>query len=370
MKEKKYKIAPENPAKHLNWYTKTEGIAPKKNRRRTFLKVSLILLGVLFLVLAGIAGAFLYLRIKGERSLKTEVKEINEGSEELPEGIYTTYQGKQYRYNSDIISFLCLGIDKELEIEEKRETGSEGLADAILLVSINVESNELKILAIPREAVIPVKVLDTGGNFIRTENKQITLQFAYGRSAEESCELMTEAVSNLLYKLPIQRYCAVNFQAIPVLNDAVGGVRLTSLETVEWWDGIFYEGEELDLRGKSALDYVRQRNEEVAESSMGRLERQKQYVVCYMEQAKAAVKEDLTLPIQLYQSLTKHMRTNVTVEDITYLVPEVLGMNLTLDNISMVPGVTVPAGSQEEYHVDEEALKELVIQTFYEEVPE
>lgn len=369
MKQKKYKIDPENPAKHLNWYSSRKGVVPK-SWRRTFLRGCLIFAGILFLVLSGIVGAFVYLRTKGDKNLRTEVPEVTESKTELPEGIYITYQGKQYRYNSDIINFLCLGIDKELAIEEKRETGSEGLADVILLVSINVQSNEFKILAIPRETVVPVKVLDKAGNFVKTENKQITLQYAYGRSAKMSCELMTETVSNLLYKLPVQRYCVINFQALPVLNDAIGGVHLTALETVEWNEGGFYEGQEMYLLGQSALDYVRQRDEYKAGSSMGRLERQKQYVTCYMEQAKAALKTDITLPIQLYQGLTEHMRTNVTVEDIAYLVPEVLEMNLTMDNIMMVPGTTVPAGDTEEYQVDTDALKELVIQNFYEEVPD
>lgn len=369
MKQKKYKIDPENPAKHLNWYSSRKGVVPK-SWRRTFLRGCLIFAGILFFVLSGIVGAFVYLRTKGDKNLRTEVPEVTESKTELPEGIYITYQGKQYRYNSDIINFLCLGIDKELAIEEKRETGSEGLADVILLVSINVQSNEFKILAIPRETVVPVKVLDKAGNFVKTENKQITLQYAYGRSAKMSCELMSETVSNLLYKLPVQRYCVINFQALPVLNDAIGGVHLTALETVEWNEGGFYEGQEMYLLGQSALDYVRQRDEYKAGSSMGRLERQKQYVTCYMEQAKAALKTDITLPIQLYQGLTEHMRTNVTVEDIAYLVPEVLEMNLTMDNIMMVPGTTVPAGDTEEYQADTDALKELVIQNFYEEVPD
>ncbi len=368
MKERKYKIDPDNPAKHLNWHSTSKGVTPK-SRKRTILKVCVAFLGALFFVVLGTSGAFLYLRAQGDKNLRTEVPETAESGEEVPDGLYVTYNGKKYRYNSDLINFLCLGIDKELAIEEKRESGSEGLADVVLLVSINVEKNDFRIMAIPRETVVPVKVLDTGGNFVETQNKPITLQYAYGRSAEESCELMTEAVSNLLYKLPVQRYCAINYQALPVLNDAIGGVRLTALETVDLWDqGVFYAGEELHLLGEAALSYVRYRDESQAGSSMGRLERQKQYVTCYMDQAKAAVKSDLTLPLRLYQSLTENMRTNVTTEDIAYLIPEVLEMNLSMENISMVPGTTVPVGNQEEYQVDSEALKELVIQTFYEEV--
>ena len=369
MSEKRYKIDPDNPAKRLHWYSKTGGIKPR-SIKRTVARVCIIIGCTLFLAAAGAGGGFLYLRARGDKNLRTQIPE-GEGKEAAGEGIYTTYNGKKYQYNSDIINFLCLGIDKDIPMEEKRESGSEGLADVVLLVSVNVEEDSIKMLAIPRETIVPVKVHDTGGNLVGTEKKQITLQYAYGQTAKESGELMTEAVSNLLYKVPIQRFCAINFQALPVLNDAIGGVTLTSIETVHWWNGDIYEGEEMHLMGQAALDYVRQRDESVQGSSMGRLERQKQYVSCYIDQAKEAVRNDMTLPVTLYQQLTEHMSTDVTLEDIAYLAPEVLGMSLSLDNIIMIPGdVGYEEEGYMEYHVQEEALKELVIQNFYEEVPE
>ena len=75
MKQKKYKIDPENPAKHLNWYSSRKGVVPK-SWRRTFLRGCLIFAGILFLVLSGIVGAFVYLRTKGDKNLRTEVPEV------------------------------------------------------------------------------------------------------------------------------------------------------------------------------------------------------------------------------------------------------------------------------------------------------
>lgn len=370
MREKQHKIDPDEQAEKLSSYDNTDGIKPK-SIRKTVLKTGIIIVCILGLILAGAGGGFLYLRARGEKNLKTQTTETGTDRETTEtEEDYITYNGKKYKYNSDIINILCLGIDKDIPIEQKRETGSEGLADAILLVSIDVEKDSIRMLAVPRDTIVPVKVQDTGGNLVGTEKMQITLQYAYGDTATDSGELMTETVSNLLYKVPIQRYCAINFQALPVLNDAIGGVRLTSIETVHWWAGSFYEGQEMHLLGQSALDYVRQRDETIPESSMGRLERQKQYVSCYIDQAKEAVKNDMTLPVTLYQQLSEHMSTNVTLEDIAYLVPEVLGMSLSMDNISMVPGDVVQGAEHEEYHVQADALKELVIQNFYEEVAE
>lgn len=351
-------------------------------KKKSRLKIAAaIVLGTILLIVAGAGLGFLYLRFQGERSLKSQVQimDANMGnrentsedtiSEEEQEGFYITYDGKQYQYNSDVINILCLGIDKDIPIEEKRETGSEGLADVVILASIDTKEDTLKFLAVPRETIVPVKLIDTKGNFVRTENEQITLQYAYGQTAEKSCELMIDTVSNLLFQLPIQRYCAINFQALPALNDAIGGVDLVSIETVHWWNGSFYEGQQMHLEGQAALDYVRQRDETIPKSSMGRLERQKQYITCYLEQAKEAVGKDLTLPVKMFQSLTENMCTDVTVADITYLVPELLNMEINLENISMVPGETITGGEHEEYHVDADALKQLVIQMFYKEVP-
>ena len=351
-------------------------------KKKSRLKIAAaVVLGTILLIVAGAGLGFLYLRFQGERSLKSQVQIMDANmenrentsedsiSEEEQEGFYITYDGKQYQYNSDVINILCLGIDKDIPIEEKRETGSEGLADVVILASIDTKEDTLKFLAVPRETIVPVKLIDTKGNFVRTENEQITLQYAYGKTAEKSCELMIDTVSNLLFQLPIQRYCAINFQALPALNDAIGGVDLVSIETVHWWNGSFYEGQQMHLEGQAALDYVRQRDETIPKSSMGRLERQKQYITCYLEQAKEAVGKDLTLPVKMFQSLTENMCTDVTVADITYLVPELLNMEINLENISMVPGETITGGEHEEYHVDADALKQLVIQMFYKEVP-
>lgn len=351
-------------------------------KKKSRLKIAAaVVLGTILLIVAGAGLGFLYLRFQGERSLKSQVQIMDANmenrentsedsiSEEEQEGFYITYDGKQYQYNSDVINILCLGIDKDIPIEEKRETGSEGLADVVILASIDTKEDTLKFLAVPRETMVPVKLIDTKGNFVRTENEQITLQYAYGQTAEKSCELMIDTVSNLLFHLPIQRYCAINFQALPALNDAIGGVDLVSIETVHWWNGSFYEGQQMHLEGQAALDYVRQRDETIPKSSMGRLERQKQYITCYLEQAKEAVGKDLTLPVKMFQSLTENMCTDVTVADITYLVPELLNMEINLENISMVPGETITGGEHEEYHVDADALKQLVIQMFYKEVP-
>ena len=343
--------------------------AKKKFVLKRWHKAVIVAFLVVIILAGSLTGGFFYLRARGEKNLKTEVPETAEQAPaEKREGLYVTYNGKEYKYNENIINFLCLGIDKDVPIDEERQGGIEGFADAILLVSVDVEDGVVQLLAIPRDSIVPVKVMDSDGNLSRNENVQITMQYAYGRTAEESCELMTDAVSNLLFKLPIQRYCSINFEAVPTLNDAIGGVDVDVLEDVFGDHCTLYAGTTVHLDGYEALDYIRWRDEWVAESSMGRLERQKQYMLNYFNQAKDTLKEDITLPVKVFQELDGNMCTNVTVEDLTYLAPEMLDIAMDTENIAMVPGEVVQGEKLEEYHINEDELKELVISRFYEEV--
>lgn len=338
-----------------------------KRKIKVWKKVVLILTVLIFVLAGSLFTAFLVLHWQGEKSLKT-VPADSKSAKEAKETEYIRYNGKKYHYRKDIINILCIGVDKDIPMEEKRDTGSLGLADAILLVSLDTKQNTMKIIAVPRDSMVPVKVMDPAGKYVRTDTKQLAYQYAYGTTAAQSSSLTVEAVSKLLYKIPIQRYCSINFQALPKMNDAVGGVDVNVLEDMTWYDPVFVYGNTVHLSGNLALDYVRQRDENVEGSNLLRIERQKQYITAFMDRARTVLAGDLTLPVTLYNQLQPDMCTDIKVEDITYLASEVLKTSLTGDDMVMVPGDVVMGEQYEEYHVQEDNLKNLVISTFYEEV--
>lgn len=60
---------------------------------------------VLLLIVWGVGGTYFYLNYKGQKQLKeSEVQDR--------EGTYITYQGKEYRYNDDMINILLWGSIK------------------------------------------------------------------------------------------------------------------------------------------------------------------------------------------------------------------------------------------------------------------
>ena len=356
-----------NPSK------RSKGILDRFLSMKKWKKVVLCVVTALVVVVAGVTGSFFYLRAQGEKNLKTRVT-TNGESEEDDAGLFIKYNGKKYQYNEDVINFLCLGIDKEIPIEARREAenlanGSAGLADAIILVSINVENGKIRFLAIPRDTITPIKVVGKGGKFIKEVNMQITSQHAYGQNATQACELMVEAVSKLLYQVPIQRYCSINLAAIPILNDAIGGVDVQVLEDVTGGARTYHAGETVHLEGDMAREYIQARDTNVDGSSIGRLNRQKQYITNYFEKAKEVVKSDLSLPLTVYNSLQGNMCTNITPEDIAYLVPEVLGMSLNTEDMSTIPGEAMMQNGHLQYIPNADQMKETIINYFYKEIP-
>ena len=152
------------------------------------------------------------------------------------------------------------------------------------------------------------------------------------------------------------------------LNDAIGGVNVQALQDIELQGKNYLINESIHLTGDMARDYVQKRNMTL-NGSFERLERQKQYITNYFVNAKEVIKGDMTLPLTLYQNLNEKMCTDITTEDIAYLVPELLNMSMDFENISMIPGDIVQGEIFAEYIINEEKLKELVVNYFYEEIP-
>lgn len=331
----------------------------KKRRWPRWQKVIFSVAIIVCIILVGGVSAFYGLRLRGEIGLKTE-------------GYQIVYNGKEYRYKKDIINILCLGIDKSVPIAHiERTHGYIGMADTIMLVSIDTKKHETKVISIPRDTMAEVQVTDEAGQVVQRESMQICCQYAYGNSMEQSNELTVSTISKLLYDIPIQRCCAINFEALPILNDAIGGVDVVVQEDIEHLVPELVYGEKVHLEGKLALSFVRARDHAKVNGSVLRTERQKQYVVAFVEKAKDIIAKDPTVPVTIFQELQKdgNMCTDITVDDITYLMPEVLKLSFAGDMIQVLPGEsTLGKNSWAEYHLNEEEVETFIMDTFFEEM--
>ena len=59
-----------------------------------------------------------------------------------------------------------------------------------------------------------MKIYGIDGDYMATETAQIATQYAYGDGEKRSCQLTREAVSNLLYDIPIHDYLSLICQEL------------------------------------------------------------------------------------------------------------------------------------------------------------
>ena len=93
------------------------------------------------------------------------------------------------------------------------------------------------------------------------------------------------------------------------------------------------------------------------------------YIKSFMKQALDAMKKDLRLPVQIYNSLEDEMVTSITLEQVTHYATKVLSMQVDKANIVSLKGQPKAGKYYDEFYVDEDALYQLIIDTFYVEVP-
>ena len=361
------------------------GYKPGKKVRISGVTEKLIVAGlILCLVVVLFFSTFMVLKSVGRSSLKKHANEVanqelsgnlNDETEnideplELEEG-QILVEGKVYEYNRDILTFLCMGVDSRNGIEKEKTPGEAGQADALLMVVVNPRKQDINVIAINRDTMTDIEIYDTAGMYLGEEKGQITLQYAYGNGREKSCQLMEQAVSELFYGIPIHGYGALDMQSIATLNDAVGGVEVTVLEDMTKFRWDWKEGANVLLKGEDALFYIRSRD--IASKELGtnikRVERQKQYLNNYVAKLKDKMKQDITFPINLLNKVKKHLITSLSVDEIAFMADTLLGYNFSMENIISIPGESRMGEKHEEFYIDNAALKQIVIDVFYDPV--
>lgn len=301
---------------------------------------------------------------------ETTSQAIEEKEKPLQDG-QIRYQDKVYQYNKDIRTFAILGIDTMGTVEDLLADEMGGQSDMIFLAVLNPHKKIIQLIAINRNTMAEIDRYATDGSYYDTVTAQLTLQHAYGTGGADSCERMVKAIDQVMYMVPIHGYFAMNMGAISRLNDAVGGVTVTALEDVVTKGTNIKAGEKITLLGKDAFHYTKYRDWRVAESADRRLDRQKQYLNAFFHKTKQMVKNDLSIPLKLYEIVADYSVTDVTVDEMSYLVSWAIGFRFNSDCIYSVPGTTVQGdGEYEEFYVDEQALYDLIVKIFYEPVEE
>ena len=358
----------------------------KKKWVRVIRNILLVLVSIALIIVLVVLG----LRYKGKRSLMENtrdlpaidlsvssdgvvVQQVSDETEDAPRQLKegeVIYKDKLYAYNRDVICMLIMGIDKKGELSEAKDGIDGGQADALFLLILNPHNKIYSVLTINRNTMTDIDVFDRDGNFVGTRPAQITLQHGYGDGKEVSCERQIRTVSRFMHNIPIHTYAAINIAAIPALNDAIGGVDVTALEDIKHGKTDIKAGTEVHLMGEDARNYVQYRDVNVYASNDARFARQKQYLAAYVQKGRELLKSNPGLGVDLYNIATDYMVTDIDVSRVTYMTTEFLGYTMNEKGIMTVPGKLEQGVNFEEFYADDEAVKDLVVELFYEPVEE
>ena len=321
-------------------------------------KKNIIVFIISIVVILAISAVVFAIKNNSEEEKNTS-SELQQESEN-----YISYNGQKYQHNDHLRTYLYMGIDKDGPVTEAEDSVSGGQSDAMFLIVVDSEKKTISVLSINRNTMTDVDVYDKDGNFVGTRKLQICLQHGFGDGMRTSCQRSVDAVSNLLYDEPVSGYIAMNMDAMPMMNDSVGGVTVEVLDdlTSPSRNVSLHKGETVTLNGDEAYVYLRSRDINEFDSATERLNRQIQYIQAFVKQAKS---KDAATLVSAYDAITDYIVTNV---DVPNLVNKLTTYEFDDSRIYTIPGETQMGEQYEEYHVDEDALYQVMLDIFYKPV--
>lgn len=326
--------------------------------------IASVLLALVVLVVA----VFGILLINGNHELFDNdlliVTPDNLGADVQDNGQYIVYKGQTYKFINNITSLLFMGVDKR-EMQEIETPGLGGQSDVNVLMAMDFKKRTTTMFAIPRDIITDVAIYTVGGTYDGMEKMQLCLAYSYGDGKHKSCENLMASVRRMFYNVPINSYFALDLDGIAAVNDAIGGVDVTSPETIE----AFVQGENYHLTGSQAESFVRTRSHESADANIMRMQRQEVYAKSFMNTVLSKTKRDLGVPVSLFNSTSPYSCTNLNPAKITVLAKEaVTGGGMSFD-IEMLKGKSEMLDeTHAKYTVDEEAFFEQFLSVYYEKV--
>ena len=282
---------------------------------------------------------------------------------------YTEYNGKKYQYNNRVTTLLYAGLDSFDELKKTATYGDKARADSIMLIVLDEVSKKMSVVAINRDTMTEVHRFSRKGDDLGVYVTHLGYAYTNGDGGEASCENLKTAVSTLFNNLPIDGYMVSNQTSIVMINDLVGGVTVTVPN-----DDLAAKYPELTTGNVVTLDesnvraYVQQRDTAVDFSNEGRIERQKSFVLSFMDEFGTMVKEDASSVWDSLEACSDWMQTDITKNKYLSLADAFSNTNLTPDSYYILEGEDQLGELHDEFYYDEDALQELIIKLFYREI--
>lgn len=331
----------------------------RSSRRAKQIRLILTIALVVLIILLGSVAAQLF-------EAKTSVKVQNAGKQMTAyftgESTAQLFMNNRWYQKRNLETLLVMGIDNFGSLNSSSSYNNPNQADFLVLFLKDEDTGECSAVHINRDTMTDITVLGVTGENAGMRRGQIALSFNYGRGEKDSSRNTANAVSRLLYGVEVDRFITVTMDAVPIMNDWVGGVEVDVLDDFNGIDPDLVEGNKVTLVGEQALTYVRTRRGLDDSSNLARMERQRQYASAWAKKAQEKLKDAEAVAELLNQMGDRHY-SDCTVEEMLDFASS-LSENVSMD-IHPLPGEAVKGEEFMEYYIDEEETQQLVLSLFY-----
>lgn len=312
------------------------------------------------------AGGFFLLHSQKEQS-RLHVTAGN--SVDMKGGYRTiTWKDKDYQYNSLITTILYAGLDSTDPLKASETYSNKARADSVSVVILDKKKKKMSILALNRDTMTEIRRYTRTGEDMGTYVSHLGYAYSYGDGGEVSCEDLKEAVEKLL-GISIDEYAVTNQSSITSINDLVGGVTVTvPNDDLAAMYPELKKGAVVTLDDSNVKDFLQHRDTAADFSNEGRIERQQAYVTAYVDLLKDRLASE---PDQLWQEIGQmndYLQTSITKNKYLSLARLLEKVSFTDADYYRPTGKDSAGELHDEFYVDEDALQQLVIDLFYEEV--
>ncbi|MBT1165558.1 LCP family protein [Bifidobacterium simiarum] len=269
-----------------------------------------------------------------------------------------TYEGKRYVLNKNIVTFMFLGFDG------RNKNGMDGQTDVIMVAAFDTKSGKATIITVPRDSMVssPYYV----GNVKLQDNMAmpICLSYAFAGGGDRGRAVVAQKVSEILGGVAIPYHYMLDYNGLPEINDAVGGVTLTPIQTIP--DTSIEKGRQITLRGWESERYIRWRDHTTLQSPLDRQHRQVHYAKSFLAQAKHKFGRNVFSAVGTVNVAKKWSYTNTGSAELMYYAVTALGS----DNLTDLPMVQLKgdlrrSGKHARFYLNRDAVRKVVVQTFY-----
>lgn len=319
-------------------------------------KEKLLLIILVVLLILGVVVGVLYVQ---KRAAEQDQQLVSAEDTEKRFRPSISYQGQNYPLKRNTSSLLLIGTDimeGDGKPVDDELTYNFKLADFIVVLLFDHSNKTVTPFQVCRDSMCDVDTLRG------LRRMQITLAHTMGNGKEESCITVKKALERLIYGVPIDNYVSFTMDAVPVLNDLVGGVTVKLEDDIPQLGDAYRKGESVTLRGKEALRFVRYRDTSLLDDNLRRMGHHRLYLYAFTEAARGALSRDQDLAIKAFKLVDPFLCTDLTVDDVSKIVDNLC--NYEILPVVTPTGVYIKGEQFPEYILDETVLWDCVHSVF------